>query len=475
MANLYSLIRNAFIRRLVYVLVALLISFIIGIFSTVKAATYPATILYSTNHTSTSYATPSDAKNAAEQARRNALILANPSTWLWSLDYIKPTTTNATQDIFLMRHKYLRPDGVGAIADTTLNISYVASCPAGATLINGSTPRTATCTDVCTPPQKMVAGVCTTDPCTAKKSTVGRYFLSAPSSADACLQNCAIRPQDGDCGFNPAGVQGCFYTGIFTGAMCPTETTEPPPIDDPALDCIKKGLTYGQVNDITVCVKKGTEGAAPVTSTDKTEVTTKNPDGTTTGETEVKTSTVSDGNVTTTTTTTDKDGKTTEKTETTSKESYCERNPNDRICKSDEQSQGEEEEGEQSTFGGSCAGTFTCTGDAVQCAIAKDQHFRNCQLFNNESDLSTLGQSIVNGTDTTLNPADEANRETVELENMIDEGSNIGGGTFQDKVIPLMGHNITLPFSNLNFVMEILGGLLLAGAYINAGRIVGVR
>ena len=52
---------------------------------------------------------------------------------------------------------------------------------------------------------------------------------------------------------------------------------------------------------------------------------------------------------------------------------YCKKFPNDDKCK-------------KSEFGGSCGangaqGTFNCTGDAIQCAIAKEQHRRSCQLF----------------------------------------------------------------------------------------------
>lgn len=57
------------------------------------------------------------------------------------------------------------------------------------------------------------------------------------------------------------------------------------------------------------------------------------------------------------------------KTDTT--DVYCKQFPNDAKCK-------EEQKGE---FGGVCAGGFTCKGDAIQCAIAKEQHKRNCQFW----------------------------------------------------------------------------------------------
>ena len=47
--------------------------------------------------------------------------------------------------------------------------------------------------------------------------------------------------------------------------------------------------------------------------------------------------------------------------------------------KGDEDGEGGDEEG--SEFGGSCDSDFTCTGDAIQCAIAKSQHQDSCKLF----------------------------------------------------------------------------------------------
>lgn len=67
---------------------------------------------------------------------------------------------------------------------------------------------------------------------------------------------------------------------------------------------------------------------------------------------------------------------------TTPKDSFCAENPETTICKS-------------SSFSGSCAGSFACDGDAVQCAIARDQHVRNCTLFDSTHADATGGLTTI--------------------------------------------------------------------------------
>lgn len=65
---------------------------------------------------------------------------------------------------------------------------------------------------------------------------------------------------------------------------------------------------------------------------------------------------------------------------------FCKKNPTALMCV-------------KSTWGGSCGGGFTCTGDAVFCAIAKEEHQRNCTLFDTATTLSTLGNNVASGAD----------------------------------------------------------------------------
>lgn len=54
---------------------------------------------------------------------------------------------------------------------------------------------------------------------------------------------------------------------------------------------------------------------------------------------------------------------------------------------------------EESSFGGSCAGGFACEGDAIQCAIAKEQHIRNCKLFEPDDDQNSVTNKALAGND----------------------------------------------------------------------------
>ncbi len=59
-----------------------------------------------------------------------------------------------------------------------------------------------------------------------------------------------------------------------------------------------------------------------------------------------------------------------------SQEGFCKSNPNDDKCKN--------------AFTGSCESTFTCQGDPVQCAIAKEMHKRNCEMSKEPEGWSDL-------------------------------------------------------------------------------------
>ncbi len=81
-------------------------------------------------------------------------------------------------------------------------------------------------------------------------------------------------------------------------------------------------------------------------------------------------------------------------TTTVDKADYCSKNKTAGVCK-DEQG---EEEG-KGTFGGSCQGGFTCKGDAAMCAMAKEQHKRNCQMLEEDKDPASFINKAKNGTD----------------------------------------------------------------------------
>lgn len=138
---------------------------------------------------------------------------------------------------------------------------------------------------------------------------------------------------------------------------------------------------------------------------------------------------------------------------------FCEENPDSPICK-------------EGTFGGSCAAGFQCDGDAIQCSIAREQHMRNCKLFDDESPESQLYSANKDKTgDQTLNLP---GNETVDLGNRIDMSDALGGGSgVSDLMITVGGQSITLPFSQLNSILAALGNVLVAISFLIALRVIG--
>ena len=314
--------------------------------------------------------------------------------------------------------------------DTVKN-SATGNCDTPCQQLIGVTTKSYTYSAVSEPPQS----VCK-DGCLAPVTDLSLCVLPKVGSTDA----------------------NCIGTYKFNGLSCTASTVVNVSVPTTEQQCIANGQSYGTVNGTVVCVAKGSAGAATSNQTSAGSTTTTNSASNTNTTTN---STVINNTVKTTTTTTNPDGTVNTETKEQDKQSFCDQNPNLSICKTND-------------FAGSCSG-FSCSGDAIQCAISKEQHKRNCELFNNESSLTIDGKSLNSGTAVDNSPAKTANRETLNVASMINEGQNIGSGSFVDKVIPLKGGGLTLPFSKLNFIMQILGSFILAAAYLNAARIVGVR
>lgn len=168
------------------------------------------------------------------------------------------------------------------------------------------------------------------------------------------------------------------------------------PQEDPKLaetpDATCMNGQKGSVNGVTVCLPFS--ASSGVTETE----TKDNGDGTkTNSKTEVK---CENGKCevtktsTTTNNTTNNTVSSSSTTTTVDKADYCSKNKTAGVCK-DEQG---EEEGKGS-FGGSCQAGFTCKGDAAMCAMAKEQHKRNCDTLGEDKDPGSFINKAKNGTD----------------------------------------------------------------------------
>lgn len=232
-----------------------------------------------------------------------------------------------------------------------------------------------------------------------------------------------------------------------------------------AQNCASKGSTVAVINGVSLCVGINTPNAQPVKqNTSKTKTAT---DGSTTTST-INNVVNNDGTVTTTTITTNFNSSgaqvgspTTEKS-TTDKMNFCADNPNLQICKT-------------SDFGGSC-GSFSCSGDAIQCAISKEQHQRFCDLVDKHDDISNKGELISNGTDpnAALDPTKDSNITHMQIPSTLDASPHFSGSLADESVS--MGHfgSITLPFSKLNIILSSAGYILLGFSYLAAARIIGI-
>lgn len=266
-------------------------------------------------------------------------------------------------------------------------------------------------------------------------------------------------------------------SGKYTGSICDPsviadlngekgDEETPPEIDKNADKTCPNGFK-GTVNGVSVCVPpKASSGLSGFETTD-------NGDGTTTeSKTQVQ---CENGICSVTKTTTTKNNETSEivsdssTTTTVDKSSYCSQNKTAGVCKNES---GEAQGGGE--FGGSCSAGFTCDGDAIQCAIAKEQHIRGCQM--NEDLLKTDeykawqaakawdGKSVTNDL--------PGNRE---FHISVKSGDEfIGSGSCpSDKTIDLpFGYSLTIPFSEMCSWLAILGEGMVILAYIGGALII---
>ncbi len=338
----------------------------------------------------------------------------------------------------------------------------------------------------------------------ANKQRLGltQLFRAAGQSAEwACIQ--AAEPYYGDIsGFEPAfpGCKsGCLLstgttvaakdddgkwwtqgTGKYVGSVCnpdvinklnegtPEEKEIIPPDSKPPGKCNGQP---GTVNGVEVCVP-----FSEAKGDGSTKVET-NSDG---SKKETKTETTCTGSkCTTTTTTTNKDGNgntinTSVVITNTTKDDYCARNSGSSVCKVLESGKGNgDSESDKSSFGGNCSAGWSCEGDAIQCAVAREQHKRACQLFEDrDNDAYRLYDSEKNKEGSVLSGL-KGNKDIDISQYVNDRDDFIGSGSCPaDRVIPFRYGEVSIPYSRLCPYLEMLGTVLIICAGIAGARII---
>lgn len=264
---------------------------------------------------------------------------------------------------------------------------------------------------------------------------------------------------------------------------CSLEPGKEPGKEPPEEKC-PSGFS-GSVNGVEVCVDKvpdsGIEPGSDETTVDDGENTTTNrtnsetkcENGRCTTTTTVTTTVTNNGTGATTTTSTST-------TTTQSQESFCKANPKAKLCGGSGLPNidgggtggGGGGEDEPSSFTGACAGGFQCKGDAIQCAIAREQHIRACRLFDKESPESKLYEEFKGkeGDQT----KDLPGNETIAIGDRINTSDALGAGGagLSDLSLTVWNQQVTLPLSMLNKYLAAMGNVLLAVSFLLAFRIV---
>ena len=361
--------------------------------------------------------------------------------------------------------------GGATSATTSGGNDYSYSCPSGQ---NWTVSGTNCTRPDCVSPQSRdpADGVCKAPACPAAGTAAPQAWYEGagqlPSSL--CINNCSYGI--GDFGIGLAN-SWSSRAGKSTGASCATNTATGIQPTDPKTDCVTKGMGYGTVNGVVVCV--------PATSETKNKSTVSTPASggastVTTGETVNCDTNGSCVKTTTTTTTTGGSGpggtgtgSTTTVgtvTATEQKATFCEENPQSPMCLS-------------TSFSGVCAAGAapSCTGDAVQCAQAAASWKIQCDIETEPSDAAyTLGKALsAGGVDAVVNPAKDPNAPTYDIASIVSAAG--GTRTLTATCIPsptfvVRGVTYTLSTSMICQLASVVGYLMIAASSIIAVRMV---
>jgi hypothetical protein len=333
---------------------------------------------------------------------------------------------------------------------------------------------------VCTANSTLIGGVCVCDSGFREDGQVCKAFdAKAESDILAAALNYAGFPLLSS---GPPKLQVCFSGFVFYGSgaagnAAGTESEMYPPFTTKGESCTtqsaggaslcKAGESTGQVNGVDVCIPDRSK-INVIESGSTTNVTADSggapsvpnaPLGTTTAS---KETTCTGEACKTVTSFKDSAGAilgTSEKSE--SKDSFCSENPSASICV-------------VGKWSGTCGAPPVCSGDAVQCAIARASFESSCFMKESPAETTEEGLYGIGKTKT--------GDQTTGLEGNL--SVDVGPSTFSqteflgaavgmaDITVSIMGSSVTLPFSSVNVWLERFGLLLVALTFVLCVRIV---
>lgn len=264
-------------------------------------------------------------------------------------------------------------------------------------------------------------------------------------------------------------IWGAQWTGAYCEGTPTPETATPEERDgktmDPVPEPLPKGKCPGTVNGTPVVVDCSEKSAG-------NETTTSNSDGTSTTTTKETKCYVGSCTTTTTTTTKDASGNVTGTSSSTS--IGVDTLDGNSIggngagsggggdCTGDDC--GEEPE---STFGGSCIASFECGGDAIQCAIARDQHIRHCEVFENETAATLEGTAAATaGKHPADHPYVTGTSTPLDFSTGIDQTELIAGACPPDQTFTVLGSTVVAPFSAMCTPLGWMGNVAVAVTFL---------
>jgi len=286
----------------------------------------------------------------------------------------------------------------------------------------------------------------------------GATFSWSGSGKSFCYKGCVMRCSV--CGYhsgtNKSSAEGFAVGATGESCMGSGNSGTDPSVSDNAAKC-PTGQCPGTVNGVAVCVacsvsQDGPSGNSPPGASDPAA-----PPGTDHWKDSTK---CENGQCTSKRDYFDGQGNNIGSRETTQEQKgFCDQNPTLSICKA-------------GSISGACD-QVQCSGDPVQCAIAKEQARRNCEFFN-ASATSDIGLEAMSGT-VTVGPhlPGTAVVEELGLETRLDTSDGgLTGSCPADGSFSVLGLGVSLPFSDVCGPLAMLGNVLMGLAMLAAIRII---